>query len=308
MRFKYFPYQAKGEPYRAALLEAGFIETSGLDVDFVLIDRAERIVGNEIVRKLRPYIHLPIVLYPHAPTPLWWYDGLVSVPDSAVGAFVVGEGQKRVMQIVTPELRVEASGWAWCDIVPFRAPRKVKNILFAPIHPSGGVPRLRPEAFDANRAIFETLKKHENEFDITVRYVGDLRIQGLEWYHKFEMVEGGYDNSIVEIDSADLVIAESTFMFLSVARGVPTIGINQRLPIRPNKDSELYSPARWNEYVDDVAYPIDFGDAPFLELIERAMTEQTRWRNDFIGAPMDGRAFAASVRSMVENAYARAVR
>ena len=78
-------------------------------------------------------------------------------------------------------------------------------------------------------------------------------------------------------------------MYLSVARGKPTIGMNQHIPPRPNgycfKEFKL---KHWNEYERYLAYPIDFYDGDdLLGLINRAVKEeQSEWKRLFIGDKM----------------------
>jgi hypothetical protein len=87
-------------------------------------------------------------------------------------------------------------------------------------------------------------------------------------------------------------------MYLAVARGKPVIGINQHLAMRPNT-LEGYIPHNWDKYGPDIAYPINFGDAPLVELFDRALVEQTKWKRDFIGSEFDPAKFAKKV----ENAW-----
>src|SRR5690606_5552306 len=267
MKFKYFKYQHKGDVYRDALLSNGFTLDSK-DPDFILIDRDAYISNAHEPRKqLLMYPNVPVILYPHSPLPLWWYDGLVPLRDYIKCAFVIGEGQKIAMQKIEPRLRVETSGWGWSELVPFKKPERIRKVLFAPAHPTQGL--LRPEAKEANRAIFEELKNHKH-LEVTVRYMGDLEAQGLEYDYRFKMVEGRASGRSVELERSDLVIAEGTMMYLAVARGKPTIGFGQQHTLRPNKDPDKYIPHNWQKYGGDIAYPLNFGDAPFLQLVEQA--------------------------------------
>jgi hypothetical protein len=126
--------------------------------------------------------------------------------------------------------------------------------------------------------------------------------QGLVRNEAFHWVRGVADNSTTDIDKADLVIAEGTMMHLAVARGKPVIGINQHLPCRANKMSEKYVPHNWEKYGPDIAYPINYGEAPLFKLMERAMTEQTQWRKDFVGLEMDAEKFSKKVEAVKRKA------
>ena len=240
-----------------------------------------------------------IMIYPHSALPPWWYDGDVQVHPCVSCVFVIGEGAKAAMKVIDPKARVEVTGWPWCPQKPFRSPQGLKNVLFAPIHPAGG--RLRREAFEANKAIFHDLKRLQSETgcEVVVRYIRDLALQGLRPYSRFTWIEGQPDGSTKEIDQADVVIAEGTFMYLSVARGKPTIGINQHLPVRPNKSGERTAPFNWEKYGPELAYPINYEQGQLHELIERAMCEeQTEWRSRFIGKSMDPFKFSAMVEGI----------
>lgn len=293
MKFWHINYQHKGRPYLDALLQAGFVLDKD-NPDFLMIDRERYMVKNQSPRDdVKYYQDVPIIIYPHCSLPHWWYDGLVPVVNTIKGIFVIGEGQKRAMNIITPNTTIGTTGWAWSRILPFQ-PTNVKKVLFAPIHPTGG--RLRPEALRANEEIFHELKRHD--FDVTIRHIGNIRRQGIRIPNKFKMIAGGLDGSTNEIDEADLVIAEGTFMYLAVARGKPVIGINQHLPMRPNV-REGYFPRNWDKYGDSIAYPVNFGNKPLVDLIEDAMVEPVQWKKDFIGDEMNPAEFAAKVERIL---------
>jgi hypothetical protein len=160
---------------------------------------------------------------------------------------------------------------------------------------------LRPEAYTANRSIFRELKRIErNEgVEVVIRYIGKLQEQGLKPYPEFKFVEGARDGATREIDKADVVIAEGTFMYLAVARGKPTVGINQHLPTRANKNYARYTPHTWDKYGHLFAYPINYQPGQLRKLIEQAAGgEQSEWRADNIGEDMDSLAFAGMVEGI----------
>jgi hypothetical protein len=301
MKFWYINYQHKGAPYRDALLSAGF-ELSQDSPDFLLIDRERYMTNNSVPRsEVARYPGVPVITYPHCALPPWWYDGLVPAPDYIKCVFVIGEGQKRAMKIIAPHVKVESAGWAWSELLPFNPPTQIRNILFAPIHPTGG--RLRPEAFEANQAIMRELidlSMRDGSYNVTIRYVGSRVRQGVRRYADFRYTRGGANGVTDEIDRADVVIAEGTMLYLTVARGKPAIGINQHLPMRPNM-REGYTPHNWHKYGDDIAYPINYGTAPIRDLFDRAMTEQAQWRRDFIGDAFCPHRFAGIVEGIVKN-------
>jgi len=223
-----------------------------------------------------------IVLYPHGATGSWWLDGSNLNP-MVFASLVIGEGHRRFMEIVQPGHRVEAIGWYYCPIKPFESPAKINRILFAPIHPTmGGT--LRPEAIEGNRVVYDTLLKHIGRRQLVVRHIGKIENSGL-WQHNKPIFKAGKTNgNYSDIDTADLVIAEGTYMYMAVARGKPTIGINQHLPIRPNVSPDSYKPKHWDEYKKFMPYPINFEGGSFEDLIEYArVNEQSEWKQLFIG-------------------------
>ncbi|MDY6867223.1 MAG: hypothetical protein SVT56_04870 [Chloroflexota bacterium] len=288
-------YNFKGRPYHLAMYSAGHRPKAD-KAEIAFFDR-DWYMHNDKRPRYQVTKHLQrgasIMIYPHSALPPWWYDGLIKIQPYVKCVFVIGEGQKAAMRVIAPEIHTEAAGWPWCPQRAYASSGAIETILFAPIHPAGG--KLRPEAVQANRDIYHELKRVQSQTGckVVVRYVGDLVQQGLHPYHRFEWVQGRSDGKTKEIDAADVVIAEGTMMYLAVARGKPTIGINQHLPCRANKMSEKYTPHNWDKYGPDLAYPINYGDAPLQELIEQAMAgEQSEWRERFIGEDMDRRTFA----------------
>jgi len=125
----------------------------------------------------------------------------------------------------------------------------------------------------ANTENFHELKRVQSLTGcrVVVRYVGNLAVQGLHRYSRFEWVAGRADGSTDEIDAADVVISEGTMMYLAVARGRPTIGINQHLPARANKNCDCYTPYHLELYRPGLAYLINFGYVELMKLIDQAI-------------------------------------
>lgn len=212
-----------------------------------------------------------IYLYPITATPPYQYDSR-KFPDYVKSIFVIGKGHKEIADLLN--LPAEICGWTWCKQKYFKQPHTINNILFAPIHPIG------INLCERDRMTNAAIQRELVGLPVTCRYVGELKDQGLEWVAGWNWVPAQADGSYRDIDAADVVIAEGTFMYLSVARGKPTVGINQRLP-------KLNSP-NWNKYVDIMAYPINYQEGKLKELIELAAEgEQTRWRRRMIGEDMD---------------------
>lgn len=299
MYYYVYNHQHKGQPYHRAMKAAG--HTANLrKADVTLFDRDQVMNSTQPCYQVTEQLERGslIMIYPHSALPPWWYDGLVPVRDYLSCVFVIGEAHKAATSVFMPGARVEVAGWPWCAQKPFKAPKQVKRVLFAPIHLAGG---LRPEAYEANRNIFRELKriKRNENVEIVIRYIGELQEQGLKPYREFEFVEGFRDGATGEIDRADVVIAEGTFMYLAVARGVPTIGINQHLPTRANKNYARYTPHTWNDYGHLFSYPINYKPGQLRKLIEQAAAgEQSEWRAANIGKTMDPLAFAETVEGI----------
>jgi hypothetical protein len=275
MKYWILHHQHKGKPIEEALRSQKWVYSQTPDI--ALFDTARNSRIADMFRKKKS----TLVLYPHTAIAAWWYDGLMELSDNYAAMLVIGEGQKQVQQIITPNKQVEVIGWSYCQILPFKKPKAVKRILFAPIHPSGGG-ALRPEARDVNARVYKRLLSLPN-VQIVLRVIGKLEDNGL-WYSPKTIVKAGKpDGSYAEIDIADLVIAEGMYLSLAVARGKPAIGMNQRIAIKVNRSGLV--PERWDEYNYLQAYPIDFDDGDIMELIDRASQESSvkEWKDRFIG-------------------------
>lgn len=299
MYYYVYNHQHKGLPYHRAMKAAG--HTANLRfADVTLFDRDQVMNSTQPRYQVKEQLDRGslIMIYPHSALPPWWYDGLVPVRDYLSCVFVIGEAHKAATDIFMPGARVEVAGWPWCKQRAFKAPNRVKRVLFAPIHTAGG---LRPEAFEANRNIFRELKRVQRMMgvEVIIRHIGELEPQGLKNYRDFEFVQGAKDGATRDIDKADVVIAEGTFMYLAVARGTPTIGINQHIACRPNRNYARYTPHTWERYGHLFAYPLNYQWGDLCELIEQATAEeQSEWRAANIGEDMDPLGFAGMVEEI----------
>jgi hypothetical protein len=241
-----------------------------------------------------------IVTYPHGATGAWWMDSDKYPPNNKVFAnLVIGEGHKHVEEIIRPYLNHYVIGWGFCPIKEFQKPERIKNILFAPIHGSMHKDELSERRRNANTKVYETLLELKDKYKITVRHLNPPRAIGLWKERDINFKYGKPDGSYDDIDKADLVIAEGTYMYLSVARGKPTIGFEQHSPFCGSTNSGILELKHWDEYENHVAYPIDFDDAPLEELIEKAIEEeQSEWKRLFIGKEMDSAKLSQLLQSL----------
>lgn len=274
MQYWIHHHQHKGKPIEDALIDQGWVYSQAPDV--ALFDIAR---NKPIERRFRRG-GATLVTYPHTAIAGWWYDGILEPPNGFSAILAIGEGQKEVQKIITPNIRIETIGWSYCPILPFQKPKAVNRILFAPIHPNGN--RLRQEAKDTNARVYKRLLSLPDA-EIVVRVLGNLDDNGL-WQSSRAIIKGGNpDGSYEDIDAADLVVAEGMYLSLAVARGKPSIGMNQHVTQKVNQNGRV--PKRWDEYNSLQAYPIDFDDADLPELIDKALDESrvSEWKQRFIG-------------------------
>lgn len=224
-----------------------------------------------------------IVLYPHGATAHLAWDGVWPV-DSRVNAYLAqSEGQAEVMRRYGYPNPIYVTGWHWCEQKKFKetTPEK-KTILFAPIHPQDSgfiyskVKDLTTKALD----YLCTLK----DFDITVRYLGDIKQNRLDDYSGINFVQGYADNSIADIDRADLVVSFGTFAYLAIARGIPTIMYRQSIPYFDGHNEEnVRFASNYHLYEDFIKYPYDVEDEPNIEKVVNSDKTIIQWKDKFIG-------------------------
>jgi len=291
-------HQHKAKPLDQALKSEGWIRTPS-NADIALLDRDFLILHNKEPRPIlvqRAKQGATIVIYPHSVLPPWWYDGLTPIHEKVACILVHGEAHKKAMKIIAPKARTEVIGWYHCPIKLYKA-KPIRRILFAPIHPSGRR-ELRSEAKEANIQILEALIKLKSKpaykhTQIVIRSIYPLDWQGLWNNAKIIYQQGKPNGSYKDIDEADLIICEGTFMYLAVARGKPVIGINQDKSPRPNHNPENFKLKTFNQWGKIIAYPINFGDLPLIELIDKAMDgEQSQWRQNNLGMPLNPKNFS----------------
>lgn len=293
MRYFICQHQHKGIGLDTALKREGWLPRHRR-VDIALFDHSINRMSPEAGRSTIKKFYeegATILTYPHGATGSWWMDSDIYQKDVRVFAnLVLSEGHQHVEGIIQPHLSHHIIGWNYCPIKEFNKNHEIKKILFAPIHASLKGNKLRREAVDANVRVYNSLIRLSDRYKITVRHLNPLGVIGLNYTSKMKFKPSQPDGSYDDIDDADLVIAEGTYMYLSVARGKPTIGINQRIPIRPNHLNDKFEPKNWELYGNYMAYPIDFDDAPLEDLIQMAASEeQTDWKRLFIGSNMDNR-------------------
>lgn len=294
--FVYHGHQGKERAYVQALRKAGYqpsIQELRHGLKFAIYDMD----GNWRLARLERYYKrgLPVFLYPHAARPQVIWDGIWDAWSHITCNFVPSEGHKEVMRRYGYEIPIEVTGWTYCDILPFQPVEKPMNILFGPIHPaiSGWI---CDEDKDANKRTYKVLMDycHETGAHLTVRYIRDLKENGLERIAGVTYIPGRPDLTIDEIDRADVVIGHQTFAYLAIARGKPTLMMREDLPPHTVWQGETRWVKSWDKYADIMAYPLDIlsGDPAKNIKLACSGTENTiAWRDRFINKMFDPKEF-----------------
>jgi len=221
-----------GDVFLSALLGSGYERVENMqDADFLFMDHDHEYVSRVGMEPIKT--NKPIVVYPHVPYSWILWDGILKA-QKVLCNFVVSGGAKEAMRLFGYRPRVEVVGSAGMEVKPF-TPTSGKRLLFAPAHPihDGKYPQAEGKT-RVQRAAKNILANLYNFESVTVRYSNTLEACGLEM---FEGVKGRvilenvnvYNtpniraDALRSIERADLVISNSTFGYLSVASGKPTI-------------------------------------------------------------------------------------
>lgn len=288
MKVTFRDLDGKGRRYADAL-EAHGHQIVGDAGDVLLIDYDPPLPGYQALLDG----HDLVFLYPHG-------AGLVA-PEyehhpHVRGRLVYGQGQVEAYATWddTPSI---ASGWALCDLAPFRSTQG-HRVLLAPDHAlsCGWIPE---STYRLNGEVHDALAKLD--LDLTVRYIPHRGLGGLGIVEVPGVVYDpvGYAVATDAIDQADIVVtASSTFGSLAVARGCPTIMYDQFPSAVHDSCTHTDCPITWPE---SARYPLDWSDGEPEELIAAACaSEATEWRERFIGEQLDPAGFVEAFEQAVE--------
>lgn len=229
---------------------------------------------------------VPVFGIPHGAGPVADWDGAVPAWEGLTAELVHGKGLRGLLEFLDYPVPIVEIGWSFSAVKQFRSPRSVDSVVFAPTHPGGnGV------LFDSFREANSRAYKQFLGFpcrDRTVRMFGTMEQNGLwpddrvkEWVRSDLSIE----SSVRDVDSADLVIGDGTFLHLAVARGVPAVSIGQ--PAGVNERNVPFP--RWDEYKDLFRYPYAL-DEMSLDVAAagacRPSRELAAWRDDWVGGPL----------------------
>jgi hypothetical protein len=291
-----FNHQNKADSYIRALESRGWKKVSDPgEARFILSDSN---VNHR--RKTLDHYHAQgkkVFLYPHAARPNIFWDFPGQDFEGKIDAhFIAAAGHGEIMRSYGFPYPLEVAGWSLCPIRPFQAKPDIRRVVFAPIHPnSNGF--LCTVDKRINKATFTILLRLADlcGFELLVRCIGELADNGIWKAGGVAYIQGRKDQSVGEIDAADLVVSHQTFAFLAVARGIPTLMMGESYAPRwGGSERELKTVRSWDVYKDLFRYPLDILEGDPVELVNRAREsdESIRdWRERMIGEPFDPGAF-----------------
>lgn len=242
-------------------------------------------------------------VYPHAARPNLVNDIHQEWP-YVTAHFVVSEGHADVMRSFGYSRPLVPIGWSLCPQREFQPRPIARNVLFAPIHP-----RCSKVDQDANRAAFQRLEKLAKNGDIilTVRFIRSLPDSGLERVDHPNIIytNGHMNQAYDQIDNSDIVIAHQTFLYLAVARGVPSIGMAEAMPTHIQiKGKPVQWVKHWKKYADMIRFPYDILDCTtsneVLNMLNEAVAGNGKiydWRKRMIGRPFRKDRFIAKLEA-----------
>lgn len=293
-------HQNKERLYESAIIDKGYRITEGLKknmwmalIDFDIKGRVPKL------EHMRNHFHVKrFFIYPHAARPNMVNDIYPSWCGTTA-QFVATETHAEIMKIYGYDKPIHAVGWHLCDLKPFR-PTKPINVLFAPIHP-----RMSAVDRNTNRRTFEILREmaRKGMINLTMRFINSLELSGLpeEQYPYIKYVLGEQNGTFDMIDKADLVVSTQTFAYLAVARGIPTLMMNESMAPRDfDRKGNIFPAKHWDLYKHLMIYPLDILETPCpYELMIQACESDDvirKWKINMIGTKMfDKKKFLDSI-------------
>jgi len=303
-----FDHQHKSDAYRDALADAGWLFTERDNVKGVRFYLSDADWRPEMMAEAGGR-NIPVFLYPHAARPMVQYDGCVEAqPVRAM--FTQAPGGEELMRIIHYPYPVEVTGWAYSDVRPFRPTSKVERICFAPIHPNGNG-YLHQVDKDLNRRTLARLVGYcqTHGCELSVRYIGTLEECGIpelagicaELPELVEAHKGRKNNSTLDMETADVVVAHQTFAWIAVALGIPTVMMGEDVPPRSGSSEIGFCYVKhWDDYKDLLMFPLDILQGDPAEVIAKACegsSDVADWRARFIGEPFDGPRFVKTLEA-----------
>lgn len=303
--FFFHRHQRKADVFERALRQFGWRENrsiSNTSCAFFDVDIMNRV---EIFNSLHNR-GVKLFCYPHAARPQVVYAWRGHKPHPYTSAqFVFAPGHEEVMRLIGYPHPIHVIGWAYCEKLPFKPVEKVKSVLFGPLHPNsnGWLSDLDKEV---NQKAYNRLKAAAKEmgFGVTVRFLQTLENNGIKFEEdpNIHFIQGHPDNNFSQIDCHDVVIGTQTLAYIAVARGKPTLMMDEWIPPRAGNSPEVFRYVEgWDNFKHLMMYPHDINttsDVPALiQHVTRSDSDIQAWKQQMIGAPFSPKKFHEVVSS-----------
>jgi hypothetical protein len=331
-RFYFRENKDSGNDYLSALLGAGYeriadqnskAPESGYEKNCHILDRADfMVLDHDYTYKPTPewerYFtpeameRRPVFIYPHVPYSWFIWDGIIEAKAVACN-FVVSEGAKEAMQLFGYPRRVEVTGFPGMAVKAFSATQGTK-LLFAPAHPVHDGKYPQREGFTRIRDAAEKIIRNIDKFEsVTVRYSNTLEACGLDAFKRvskrfqrkviFEPVNVYTTSKIRQsalesIRRADLVISQSSFGYLAVAEGKPTVFYGYRNVIPFSREGYVKN---YPLYKHIFQYPLVFESMPIQDILDARKENSAveNWKRLNIGDNFCKEKFLSVIREYV---------
>ena len=304
--FFFYKHQKKADALESALRQNGWQEnrsiasTSCAFFDVDIMSRVE--IFNSLHRR-----DVKLFCYPHSGAPaagtLNWRGHKPHPYTSA--QFVFSPGHEEILHVIGYPHNIHVVGWAYCKQLPFKPAEQVKSVLFGPLHPNSNG-WLSDDDKAVNQRAFERLKRasREMDFKLTVRYLQTPERSGFEPVEEPSITyfQGHPDNSYEQIDNHDVVISTQTLAYLAVARGKPTLMMDEWIAPRAGNKPEMFQHIdRWDEFKHIMMYPHDINttsDVPALiQHVAQDDSDIQEWKKRMIGPQFSPKKFSEIVES-----------
>ena len=280
-------HQQKGQAYEQAMRNVGWKPADFTQKPTIALFDSD--VTKWRIERIKQMPDSLIFLYGHTARPPLWYDFRECRPyPSTKAIFVPSTGHKQVLDRLGVEKPVHIVGWSFCDQREFTPVPKIRKVTFAPIHANGNGWNA-PVNQEINQNVMKRLlvEREKHRLAITVRYLRSLDSCGLKKEPGIRYILGQPDQSVREIDIADIVIATETYAYLAVARGIPTLMMAENIPPRIGNSPQNFDYVKsWDKYKDIMEYPLDSMTGDLWETMQSACLprEDVRlWRERMIG-------------------------
>ncbi len=291
MRFALRDHRGQGKPFVDAMVAAGHMVFREPEVTFIDYDLPHPAYREWVEAAKR------LVIYPHGASFAMGHD-LAGDPIHTDLTLVLGEGQKALLEAFDYPNPVEAIGWPWGGRGHVRAPRRLRRVLFAPLHPLGSG-YLREDLAELNREAYELLL--DEGVELTVRHLGPLSQSGLKHRPGVRYIEG-QPGTLEGIEDADVVVASQTFAARSLVAGWPVVmfATEREWRLESEHDLECTWAEDWERHAAANAYPYRLAPSVCGAAAEDPDSFVIQaWKHRFIGPDWDPEAFTRLIEETV---------